>query len=155
MRVGLGFDAHRFGEGRRLVLGGVEIPFERGLEGHSDADVLAHAVTDAVLGAAGLGDIGSHFPASEAAWRDASSLVFLQRAAALVFEVGFSLASLDAVVVCEAPPIAPHRDDMRKWLADALGCDASVVSVKGTTTDRMGFTGRGEGIAAMAVVLLS
>jgi 2-C-methyl-D-erythritol 2,4-cyclodiphosphate synthase len=155
MRIGLGFDAHRFADGGRLVLGGVEIPFDRGLQGHSDADVLAHAVTDAVLGAAGLGDIGTHFPASDETWRDASSLVFLERAVAMTRDAGYSVTSVDGVVVCEAPAIAPHRDEIRKWLAGALGCDASVVSVKGTTTDHMGFTGRGEGIAAMAVVLLS
>jgi 2-C-methyl-D-erythritol 2,4-cyclodiphosphate synthase len=155
MRIGLGFDAHRFADGGRLVLGGVEIPFDRGLQGHSDADVLAHAVTDAVLGAAGLGDIGTHFPASDETWRDASSLVFLERAVAMTRDAGYSVTSVDGVVVCEAPAIAPHRDEIRKWLAGALGCDASAVSVKGTTTDHMGFTGRGEGIAAMAVVLLS
>ena len=155
MRIGLGFDAHPFADGRRLVLGGVEIPFDRGLAGHSDADVLAHAVTDAVLGAAGLGDIGTHFPPSDETWRDVPSVVFVERAAVMARDAGLSVASVDAVVICEAPTVAPHRDEMRKWLADALGCDPSVVSVKGTTTDGMGFAGRGEGIAAMAVVLLS
>ena len=156
MRVGLGVDAHAFArpeEGRRLILGGVEIPHDRGLLGHSDADVLAHAVTDALLGAAGLEDIGHYFPDTEAEWKDADSIGLLRGARRIVGD-GWEVANVDAVVVCERPKIRDHRDAMRENLAGALGVDPSRVSVRGTTTERLGFPGRGEGIAAQAVCLL-
>jgi 2-C-methyl-D-erythritol 4-phosphate cytidylyltransferase/2-C-methyl-D-erythritol 2,4-cyclodiphosphate synthase len=154
VRVGQGFDAHRLVEGRRLVIGGVEVPFGRGLLGHSDADVLAHAITDAVLGAAALDDIGTHFPPGAPEWKDADSLDLLGRAAALAAERGYRVASVDATVIAEAPRLAPFVAEMRKRLAQALGCPADCVSVKAKTTEGMGFTGRGEGIAAMAVATL-
>jgi 2-C-methyl-D-erythritol 2,4-cyclodiphosphate synthase len=152
--VGLGFDAHRFASGRPLVLGGVHVDHPSGLAGHSDGDVVSHAVVDAVLGAAGLGDIGAHFPSSEERWRDAGSDIFLERTRALIEGAGLRLANVDVVVVCEAPAIAPYREKMQAAIASALGVEVPRVSVKGTTTDTMGFTGRGEGIAAMAVALL-
>jgi 2-C-methyl-D-erythritol 2,4-cyclodiphosphate synthase len=154
--VGLGVDAHAFaepGEGRPLILGGVDIPAERGLRGHSDADVLAHAVTDALLGAAGLEDIGHYFPDADEEFRDADSIGLLRRARALVGD-GWSVANVDAVVICERPKIRDHRDAMRENLAGALGVEVARVTVRGTTTERMGFPGRGEGIAAQAVCLL-
>ena len=138
---------------RRLVLGGVEIPFEIGLLGHSDADVLAHAVTDALLGAAGLEDIGHYFPDTDERFKDADSLRLLREARTLVGE-SWEVANVDAVVVCERPKIRDHRDAMRENLAEALGVEPSRVGVRGTTTERLGFTGRGEGIAAQAVCLL-
>ncbi len=138
---------------RGLVLGGVEIPFERGLLGHSDADVLAHAVTDALLGAAGLEDIGHYFPDTDERYRDANSIELLREVRALVGE-SWEVANVDAVVICERPKIRDHRDAMRENLARALGVEASRVSVRGTTTERLGFPGRGEGIAAQAVCLL-
>jgi 2-C-methyl-D-erythritol 2,4-cyclodiphosphate synthase len=156
MRVGLGVDVHAFGapdEGRRLVLGGVEISSDRGLLGHSDADVLAHAVTDAFLGAAGLEDIGHYFPDTDERYRDADSIGLLREARALVGG-SWSVANVDAVVICERPKIRDHREAMRKNLAAALGTEESRVSVRGTTTERLGFPGRGEGIAAQAVCLL-
>jgi 2-C-methyl-D-erythritol 2,4-cyclodiphosphate synthase len=154
MRAGVGFDAHPFVEGRPLVLGGVEIPHARGLGGHSDGDVLAHAVIDAVLGAASLGDIGEHFPPDDPATEGADSLDFVRRTSTMVRDAGHSITSVDAVVVAEEPRIARVREEIRTRLAGALGVEAGVVSVKGTTTDGMGFTGRGEGIAAIAVALL-
>ncbi len=153
-RAGIGYDSHRFEAGRRLVLGGVEIPHERGLAGHSDADVLAHAVTDALLGAAGLGDIGRHFPDTDGRWRDADSIELLRAARELVEEGGLAPGQVDATVICEAPKLAPHADAMRERLADALGVDAAAVNVKFTTNEGMGFVGRGEGIAALAVATL-
>jgi 2-C-methyl-D-erythritol 2,4-cyclodiphosphate synthase len=156
MRVGLGVDVHAFAapdEGRRLVLGGVEIPSERGLLGHSDADVLAHAVADALLGAAGFEDIGHYFPDTEERYRDADSIELLREVRMLVGET-WSVANVDAVVICERPKIRDHRKAMRKNLAAALGAEESRVGVRGTTTERLGFPGRGEGIAAQAVCLL-
>ncbi|QIN83675.1 2-C-methyl-D-erythritol 2,4-cyclodiphosphate synthase [Rubrobacter tropicus] len=156
MRVGLGVDVHAFAaaeDGRKLVLGGVDIPFDRGLLGHSDADVLAHAVTDALLGAAGLEDIGHYFPDTDARWRDADSIGLLREVRRIVGG-SWEVANVDAVVMCERPKIRDHRDAMRKNLAGALEVDFSRVSVRGTTTERLGFTGRGEGIAAQAVCLL-
>jgi 2-C-methyl-D-erythritol 2,4-cyclodiphosphate synthase len=156
MRVGLGVDVHAFAEpedGRRLILGGVEIPFDRGLLGHSDADVLAHAITDAILGAAGLEDIGHYFPDTDERYRDADSIELLREVRALVGE-SWEVANVDAVVICERPKIRDHREAMRRKVAAALGVDVSCVSVRGTTTERLGFTGRGEGIAAQAVCLL-
>ena len=156
MRVGLGVDVHAFAapeDGRRLILGGVEISFDRGLLGHSDADVLAHAVTDALLGAAGLEDIGHYFPDTDERYRDADSLELLREARALVGD-SWAVANVDAVVICERPRIRDYREAMRKNLADALGAEPARVSVRGTTTERLGFPGRGEGIAAQAVCLL-
>ena len=156
MRVGLGVDVHAFAapeDGRRLVLGGVEVLFARGLLGHSDADVLAHAVTDALLGAAGLEDIGHYFPDTDKCYRDADSIVLLREVRALVGP-SWEVSNVDAVVICERPKIRDHREAMRANLADALGVDASRVGVRGTTSERLGFTGRGEGIAAQAVCLL-
>lgn len=155
MRVGIGYDSHRFAPGRRLVLGGVVIPHPEGLDGHSDADAVAHAVTDAVLGAAALGDIGTHFPPDDDAWRDADSMALLQRAVALACEAGFTPVNVDVTVVCEAPAIGPHADVMRARLAGALGIDPTAVSVKGKSNEGMGWIGRGEGIAALAVAMLT
>ena len=156
MRVGLGVDVHAFAaadEGRRLVLGGVEIPSDRGLLGHSDADVLAHAITDALLGAAGLEDIAHYFPETDERYRDADSIELLRDVRGLVGE-SWEVANVDAVVICERPKIRDHREAMRKNLAAALGTEESRVGVRGTTTERLGFPGRGEGIAAQAVCLL-
>jgi 2-C-methyl-D-erythritol 2,4-cyclodiphosphate synthase len=156
MRVGLGIDVHAFAApegGRRLVLGGVEIPSDRGLLGHSDADVLAHAITDALLGAAGLEDIGHYFPDTDERFYDADSIRLLREVRGLVGEA-WEVSNVDAVVVCERPKIRDHREAMRANLAAALGVDASRVGVRGTTTERLGFTGRGEGVAAEAVCLL-
>lgn len=149
-------DVHAFAvpeEDRKLILGGVEIPFEKGLAGHSDADVLAHAVTDALLGAAGLEDIGHYFPDTDPRYKDADSIEFLKNVRELVGEK-WTVANVDAVVVCERPKIREHRDALREKLADALGVEKSQVGVRGTTSERLGFTGRGEGIAAQAVCLL-
>jgi 2-C-methyl-D-erythritol 2,4-cyclodiphosphate synthase len=148
---GIGYDVHRFIEGRPLVLGGVEIPHTHGLDGHSDADVLAHAIADAVLGAIGERDIGFHFPNSDQSIRGISSLEILRRAAALVAERGGRVVNIDATLIAEAPKISPHVAAMRANLAVALGLDPRRVGVKATTNERMGFLGRGEGIAAMAV----
>ena len=154
--MGLGVDVHAFSEagvGRKLVLGGVEIPFERGLIGHSDADVLAHAVTDALLGAAGLEDIGHYFPDTDERFKDADSIRLLEEVRAIVGD-GWEVANVDAVVVCERPKIRDHRAAMRENLAGALGVEPGRVGVRGTTSEKLGFTGRGEGIAAQAVLLL-
>lgn len=152
MRVGIGFDAHRFEVGRRLVLGTIAIDHDRGLAGHSDGDVLTHAIVDAILGAAGLGDIGTHFPSSDERWKGADSTVFLTRTIAAVRAEGFAVASVDATVICELPRLEDYREKMRSALAGVIESDS--LSVKATTTDTMGFTGRGEGIAAIAVALL-
>jgi 2-C-methyl-D-erythritol 2,4-cyclodiphosphate synthase len=154
MRIGLGADAHELVEGRRLVLGGVELDSPRGLAGHSDGDVIAHALVDAILGAAGLGDIGSLFPSGAAEWEGASSLDLLARAHAQVREAGWKLVNADCVLVGEEPRIAPVRDQMRARLAEALAVEPDLVNVRATTTDGLGFTGRGEGLAALAVALL-
>ena len=148
MRVGVGYDSHRFATGRRLVLGGVEIESERGLEGHSDADVVAHAVIDALLGAAGLGDLGSHFPPEDRRWRDADSLDLLRTVLGML---DAPVANVDVTVVCEAPKLGPHRPEMERTLAAAL---AAPVSVKASSNEGMGWIGRGEGIAAIAVALI-
>jgi 2-C-methyl-D-erythritol 2,4-cyclodiphosphate synthase len=156
MRVGLGVDVHAFAapeEGRKLVLGGVEIPSDRGLLGHSDADVLAHAITDALIGAAGLEDIGHYFPDTDERYRDADSIGLLREVRGLVGG-SWEVANVDAVVICERPKIRDHRRAMRKNLAAALGIEETSVGVRGTTTERLGFPGRGEGIAAQAVCLL-
>ncbi len=149
-------DVHAFArleENRKLILGGVEIPFDKGLTGHSDADVLSHAVTDALLGAAGLEDIGHYFPDTDPRYKDADSIELLKKVRELVGNE-WAAANVDAVVVCERPKIRDHRDEMRKNLAGALGVEVSQVSVRGTTSEKLGFTGRGEGIAAQAVCLL-
>lgn len=147
-RIGSGYDSHRFAAGRRLVLGGVEIGHEQGLEGHSDADVLAHAVTDAILGAGGLGDIGTHFPPTDARWRDANSIELLRTAVAMVS--GW-VVNVDATVICEQPHLAEHREAMQRNLTEAVGAP---VNVKATTNEGMGWVGRGEGIACVAVALV-
>lgn len=154
MRVGIGVDAHAFAEGRPLVLGGIEIPHDRGLAGHSDADVVSHAACDAILGAAGLEDIGHLFPSGDPAYAGASSLALLADAWERVRAGGWELVNLDAVVILEAPRLAPHRDPMRIAVAGALGVDPSRVTVRATTTDGLGFSGRGEGAACHAVALL-
>jgi 2-C-methyl-D-erythritol 2,4-cyclodiphosphate synthase len=154
LRIGIGVDAHALVEGVPLVLGGVAIDFPRGLAGHSDGDVIAHALTDAVLGAAGLGDIGSLFPAGEPQWQGADSLALLRDAYTQAREAGFRLVNADCVLIGEEPRLAPHREEMRGRLAQALGVEAARVNVRATTTDRLGFTGRGEGLAAEAVALL-
>jgi 2-C-methyl-D-erythritol 4-phosphate cytidylyltransferase/2-C-methyl-D-erythritol 2,4-cyclodiphosphate synthase len=150
-RTGMGFDVHAFAGDGPLMLGGVEIAFERGLAGHSDADVVLHALTDALLGAVGQGDIGEHFPPSDPRWKDAGSELFLAHAAGLVREAGGIIDHVDCTVICEAPKIGPHRNAMRERIAGILGLSARCVSIKATTTERLGFTGRGEGIAAQAV----
>jgi 2-C-methyl-D-erythritol 2,4-cyclodiphosphate synthase len=154
MRVGLGYDIHRTHAGRRLILGGVEIPSEFGLEGHSDADVVIHALMDAMLGAAGLGDIGRHFPPGEERYRDASSLALLATVSDLVRKAGFSLVNADIVVVAEGPRLASHTDAMRRRIGGAAGADPDRLSIKATTNERLGPEGRGEGISARAVALL-
>jgi 2-C-methyl-D-erythritol 2,4-cyclodiphosphate synthase len=152
VRTGLGIDSHRFEPGRRLVLGGVEIPHEAGLAGHSDADVLAHAVIDALLGAAGMGDIGTLFPDTDAEWKDADSIALLRDVVARVRAAGWEIGHVDTTVMMERPKLAPHREAIAAALGAAL--DASV-NVKATTGERMGFVGRGEGVAAMAVATLT
>jgi 2-C-methyl-D-erythritol 2,4-cyclodiphosphate synthase len=154
MRIGHGFDVHALVPGRKLIVGGVEIPFDRGLEGHSDADVLLHAVTDALLGAAALGDIGRHFPDTDPAHRGADSRALLRAAMAKVSAAGFMVANVDATIIAQAPKMAPHIPAMIRHLAADLGLRPGRVNVKAKTTERLGFTGRGEGIAAEAVVLL-
>jgi 2-C-methyl-D-erythritol 2,4-cyclodiphosphate synthase len=155
LRVGIGVDAHAFADGIPLVLGGVEIPSPRGLAGHSDGDVIAHALLDAILGAAGLDDIGAMFSSGDPRWAGSSSLDLLAAAYERVRNLGFELANADVVLVGEEPRLAPHRLEMRDRLAGALGVDPSLLAVRPPTTDRLGFTGRGEGLAAEAVALLS
>ena len=154
MRIGHGYDVHRFEDGRDLILGGVKIPFERGLLGHSDADVLTHAVMDALLGAASLGDIGLHFPDRDPAYRGISSLILLGRVGALLAERGYSVCNIDATVIAEEPKLRPYIDKMREKIADALGISVDQVSVKATTEEGLGFTGERLGIAAHAVCLI-
>jgi 2-C-methyl-D-erythritol 2,4-cyclodiphosphate synthase len=153
-RVGHGFDAHRFAEGRKLVIGGVDIPFDKGLLGHSDADVLLHAICDALLGAVGMGDIGQMFPDTDEKYRGISSMVLLERTAEAVYSKGYRVLNIDTTVAAQAPKLAPHVKTMNSNIAKALGVDVGQVSVKATTTEKMGFTGRGEGIAAWAVALM-
>ncbi len=154
MRVGLGYDAHRLVEGRPLVLGGVRIPYHLGLAGHSDADVLSHAIGDALLGAVGAGDLGTHFPDRDPAYRNISSLVLLKRIITLVKARGFKPVNVDAVVVAQEPRLAPYLEEMIANLAPILGLAPEAINLKATTTEHLGFTGRGEGIAAYAVVLV-
>ena len=154
VRVGHGFDAHRLVAGRPFVLGGVRLAFDRGPLGHSDGDVLAHALADALLGAAALGDLGRHFPDTDPAWKDADSLRLLEACARMVREAGFELVNVDATVVVEAPKLAPHLDAIRARLAEVLRIDSSAVSVKAKTSEGMGYTGDGSGVAAYAVAAL-
>lgn len=154
LRIGHGYDVHRLTEGRRLILGGVEVPYEKGLLGHSDADVLTHAVMDALLGAAALGDIGKLFPDSDAAYAGADSIALLERVTALLREHGWQVGNVDATVVAQTPKLAPYIPEMRRRLAEAMGLDVDGVSVKATTEERLGFTGSGEGMAAHAVALI-
>ena len=153
-RIGTGFDAHRLVDGRPLMLGGVRIEHARGLEGHSDGDCLLHAICDAILGALGAGDLGRHFPSTDARWKGAASLRFLEDVARLLGERGYVLGNLDATVIAQAPALAPHLDAMRAQIAQALAATLESVSVKAKSTDALGAIGRGEGIAAQAVVLL-
>lgn len=155
MRIGTGYDVHRLADDRELILGGVKIPYEKGLLGHSDADVLLHAVMDALLGAAALGDIGMHFPDSDPAYKGISSLVLLKKAGELLKENGFFIENVDSTIIAQAPKMRPYIDTMRGNIADALGMDMEHVSVKATTEEGLGFTGAGEGISAQAVCLLT
>lgn len=154
MRIGSGFDVHAFGDGDHLVLGGVRIPFERGVVAHSDGDVVIHALCDAMLGALALGDIGQHFPPTDPQWRGADSRRFLRHCALLVDQHGWTLGNADITVICERPKVRPHADEIRANLASDLAVDPGQVSIKATTTESLGFTGRAEGIAAQAIVLL-
>ena len=154
LRIGQGYDVHRLTEGRALILGGVTVPYERGLDGHSDADVLTHAIMDALLGAAGLGDIGKLFPDSDERYRGISSLLLLKEVGKRLRENGWQVVNLDSTIVAQAPKLAPYREAMRRNLAEALGIHVSQVSVKATTEERLGFTGTGEGMACHAVCLL-
>lgn len=154
MRIGMGYDVHRLVEGRKLILGGVEIPYEKGLLGHSDADVLLHAIMDALLGAAALGDIGQHFPDNDPAYKGADSLELLRRVRGILEEAGYRTGNVDATVIAQRPKMAPYRETMRCNIARALGVDVDRISVKATTEEGLGFTGNGEGISAQAVALL-
>lgn len=155
MRIGHGYDVHRLTEGRALILGGVNIPWEKGLLGHSDADVLTHALMDALLGAAALGDIGQLFPDKDPAYEGADSIELLRQVMALLEREGFTVGNADVTVVAQRPKLAPYREEMRLRLAEAMGVDVRCVSVKATTEEGLGFTGTGEGISATAVVLLN
>jgi 2-C-methyl-D-erythritol 2,4-cyclodiphosphate synthase len=154
MRVGIGYDSHRFEAGRRLVLGGVDIPFDTGLAGHSDADAVCHAITDAILGAAAMGDIGTHFPPGDDRWKDADSLQLLARAVEIVAGSNYQVVNVDVTVIAEHPRIGPHVGAMRERIAAAIGIGPQHVSVKGKSNEGMGWTGRGEGLATIAVALL-
>ena len=154
IRVGQGFDVHKFEEGRTLIIGGIEIPHNRGLVGHSDADVLLHTITDAALGAIGEGDIGRHFPDTDAAFKDADSAVLLEKIWELVNERGYCLGNIDCTIIAERPKMSPHIETIKARVAELLQADVSQVNVKATTSEKLGFTGREEGIAAMATILL-
>ena len=154
MRAGIGFDVHGFADNRPLVLGGVTIPDARGLDGYSDADIVCHAIADAILGAAALGDLGTHFPSGDSRWENAQSTELLRSAVAMAADAGFRVVSIDTTIVIEQPALAPYRDEMRKHIAECCGVDASEVSIKATTTDGLGLIGRGEGAAALAVATL-
>ncbi|MCC7114960.1 MAG: 2-C-methyl-D-erythritol 2,4-cyclodiphosphate synthase [Burkholderiales bacterium] len=154
IRIGTGFDVHALVPGRALILGGVHVPHDRGLDGHSDADVLIHAIGDAILGALALGDLGRHFPDTDPKWKGADSRKLLRRIVALMTERGYAIGNVDATIIAQAPKLAPHIGAMRQHLAADLECTLDDVSVKATTTEKLGYTGRGEGIAAQAVVLL-
>ena len=154
MRVGMGHDVHRLAEGRDLILGGVQIPWEKGLLGHSDADVLIHAIMDALLGAAALGDIGRHFPDTDPAYEGISSVMLLKHVAELLQENGYGITNIDATIIAQKPKMAPHIPQRRENIADALGIGLSALNIKATTEEGLGFTGRGEGIASQAICLL-
>ena len=154
IRIGQGFDVHAFGDGDHVMLGGVRVPHERGVLAHSDGDVVLHALCDAMLGALALGDIGRHFPPSDDRWKGADSRAFVRHCDALVAERGWRVGNVDVTVICERPKVGPHADAMRASVAEDLRIDIDAVSIKATTTEKLGFTGRGEGIAAQAVVLL-
>lgn len=154
MRIGIGYDVHQLCEGRKLILGGVDIPFERGLLGHSDADVLIHAIMDAMIGAMGLGDIGKHFPDTDSAYKGISSVELLKHVVDLMKKQGYRIGNVDAVVIAQRPKIGPHFPAMKKILAEAMGCEETRINLKATTEEKLGFTGREEGMAAQAVCLL-
>ena len=154
IRIGQGFDVHKFEEGRPLILGGILIPHDKGLTGHSDADVLLHTITDAALGAIAEGDIGRHFPDTDSAFKDADSAVLLEKIWELVNERGYKLGNIDCTIIAEQPKMAPHIEVIQHRVAELLKADPSQVNIKATTTEKLGFTGRGEGIAAMATILL-
>jgi len=154
MRAGIGYDVHKLATGRKLILGGVEVPFDKGLSGHSDADVLTHAIMDALLGAAGLRDIGSQFPPEDPKYKDISSLVLLDEVNKLVWDKGFVVVNIDAVIVAQQPKLSPYIEDMSRLISRTLGIDLQQLMVKATTTDGLGFVGRGEGMAACAVALV-
>ena len=154
MRIGQGYDVHQLAEGRKLILGGVEIPYEKGLEGHSDADVLIHAIMDAILGAAAMGDIGLLFPDQDDRYKGISSIFLLEKVGNRVCENGYTIGNIDSTIIAQAPKLRPYIDEMRKNIANALSIEIQDVSVKATTEEKLGFTGRKEGIAAQAVVLL-
>lgn len=154
LRIGHGYDVHRFAENRKLIIGGVDIPYEKGLDGHSDADVLVHALMDALLGAMALGDIGKHFPDTSGEFKDIDSLLLLERVKELMKKEGFSLCNADCTVIAQAPKLAPHIDTMRRNIAKVLDCDISQINIKATTEEKLGFTGRKEGISAHAVCLI-
>ena len=154
LRIGHGYDVHKLVSERKLILGGVDIPYEKGLLGHSDADVLLHAISDALLGAAALGDIGKHFPDTDAAYKNADSLVLLSRVGEIIKNAGYQVSNIDSTVIAQAPKLAPHIEQMRKNIARALSIEVDDVSVKATTEERLGFTGRGEGISAHAVCII-
>ena len=155
MRIGTGYDVHTLAEGRRLIIGGVDIPYEKGLLGHSDADVLVHAIMDALLGAAALGDIGKHFPDTDEKYKGADSLMLMREVRRILEENGFGIVNVDSTIIAQAPKMKPYIEQMRQNIADALQVDVSCVSVKATTEERLGFTGRGEGISAQAVCLIT
>ena len=154
IRIGHGYDVHKLVEGRKLILGGVDIPHETGLLGHSDADVVVHAIMDAMLGALALGDIGKHFPDTDPVYSGADSIKLLKRVTEIIAEKGYTVGNIDSTIICQAPKLAPHIDMMRKNIAEAIGCDISQVSVKATTEEKLGFTGAKEGISAHAVCVL-
>lgn len=154
IRIGHGYDVHRLTEGRKLIIGGVRIPYEKGLLGHSDADVLVHALMDSMLGALALGDIGKHFPDTSPEYKDADSIMLLKKVSEIISEKGYAVGNIDSTIICQSPKLAPYIEQMRENIASALSCDVSQVSVKATTEERLGFTGSGEGIAAHAVCIL-
>ena len=154
IRVGLGYDVHQFAAGRKLYLGGIEIPGSQGLKGHSDADVLLHAITDALLGSLALGDIGTHFPDTDEAYKDTDSKILLEKSYQFVRREGYELVNLDATIIAEKPKLQPHVDGIRKSIADVLGCNVNTISIKATTSEKMGFVGREEGVAVHAIVLV-
>ncbi len=154
MRIGTGYDVHKLVEGRKCIIGGVDIPFEKGLLGHSDADGLCHAISDALLGAAALGDIGKHFPDTDPRFKGADSVKLLAEVGTLVYSKNYAISNIDATIIAQAPKMAPHLDKIRENIASALGLELDRINIKATTEEHLGFTGRGEGIAAQAVCLL-